>query len=143
MTVSNILQHKGSDVVSVSANCSLQEAATILATKRIGAIMVLSGDEIEGVLSERDLVRGIADGGGDCLKDTVASVMTPSVITCSPSDTIKTVTNTMSSKRIRHLPVVEDGKLVGMISIGDVVKAKIAKAELEAEALKTYIGTVS
>jgi len=143
MTVSNILHHKGSDVVSVSANCSLQEAASILTTKRIGALMVMSGDEIEGVLSERDLVRAIADGGGGCLKDTVATVMTPSVITCSPTDSVTTVMNTMSSKRIRHLPVVSEGKLMGMVSIGDVVKAKIAKAELEADALKTYIGTVS
>ena len=139
MTVANILSGKDADIISVSPDCRLQEAASILAKHRIGAILVMKGDVIEGMLSERDLVRGIADGAGECLQDTVASVMTPSVITCSSKDSVAFVMEVMTKKRIRHIPVLEDGALVGIISIGDVVKAKIAMAEQEADALKSYI----
>lgn len=140
MTVAQILQHKGNNVISVSADATVTEAITLLKQHRIGAVLVTEGDgAIIGVVSERDVVRALPDSGGALLDQPVSVLMTRDVITCSPKASAELVMSLMTEKRIRHLPVIEGGKLCGMITIGDVVKSRIAESENEAEALKSYI----
>ncbi len=142
MNVASILNEKGREVTTASPEMSLAEAAKTLDDKRIGAVVVTdAAGAIRGVLSERDITRCIARRGAAALQETVESAMTADVVTASPSDKIDSVMGLMTDRRIRHLPVVEDGRLAGIISIGDVVKRKIAAAEAEAEAMKSYIST--
>ena len=143
MYVKNILSRKGNDVVSISPNCTLLETARVLRENKIGAILACETDgKMCGVISERDIVIAIARSGGSVLDNKVSSVMTTGVYTCKAEDTIKQVMEVMTSRRIRHLPVVDDeGSILGMISIGDVVKERISETEAEAEALKAYIAT--
>ena len=142
MTVALILKEKGPEVISVRSDQKVIEALEILKERRIGAVLVCDdGDQICGVLSERDVVRELPNHGGDLLNQTVSVLMTHDVITCAPGDSISDIMALMTRNRIRHLPVVEGGSLCGMISIGDVVKQKIAESEHEAEALKAYIAT--
>ncbi len=140
MNVATILKHKGNDVVSVGPDATLQEAVRLLAGKRIGAALVLSEDKsLAGIVSERDIVRAIADRGPACLQMPVTSFMTRAVETCRPSDTIDQLMAQMTAGRFRHVPVVEDGRLAGIVSIGDVVKLRIAETELEVSAIREYI----
>ena len=142
MSVQSILGTKGGDIVSVSPKDTIQSAANLLAERRIGAVLVLDSDRtIAGVLSERDIVRGVAEQGDGCLKLQVGELMTKDVITCTPADSIADIMAKLTDRRIRHLPVVNGGELVGVISIGDVVKHRIAEAEQEAAALRDYIST--
>lgn len=140
MTVAAILRDKGTDIVSASPENSLSEICAILGERRIGAVMVLNGDEsIAGIISERDAVAAICREGASALTRPVSALMTRNVITCEGDDTINDVMSKMTAGRFRHLPVLEDGRLVGLISIGDVVKERIAQAEREAEEMRTYI----
>lgn len=142
MNVATILGDKGREVVTANADVSLLEIAKTLREHSIGCIVVSDGkDGIAGIVSERDLVRAIADSGTDVLKFPVSKIMTKKVITCRKSDTIHTIMAAMTDGRFRHMPVVEDGKLIGVISIGDVVRLRIAEAELEASAMRDYIAT--
>ena len=142
MYVRNVLQHKGHDIISVAPDNSLQEVAKTLRENKIGAVLVCEkAGRMCGVLSERDIIIAIAKHGGVILEGKVAEFMTEGVYTCSLDDEIKTVMEQMTRRRVRHLPVVEDGNVVGMISIGDVVKQRMAETEAESEALKTYIPT--
>ena len=141
MFISNIIQRKGGDIISVGPSCTVGDAASLLAHKRIGAVLVLDGDQLDGVLSERDIVRGIAKLGSAILGDSVERLMTKTVITCSLHQHVNEALAMMTDRRIRHLPVIEENKLVGMISIGDLVNARINEVEQEADALKTYIAT--
>lgn len=141
MTVGRILGGKGGTVISVSPSDSVEQAAALLAEKGIGAILAMDGERIAGVLSERDIVRAIGTKGSDSLKGPVSGLMTEKVITCTPKDSIASVMGLMTDKRIRHVPVVENDKLLGIISIGDVVKERIAETEHEAAALRDYIST--
>jgi len=142
MTVAQILKQKGSKVLTVEATDSVQHALEIMKERHIGALLVCGkGGKIEGVLSERDVVRALPEVGGKLLKSPVSSLMTKDVITCSPDHTVREVMEVMTEKRFRHLPVVKGGKLVGLISIGDAVKARISETEQEAEALKQYISS--
>jgi CBS domain-containing protein len=142
MNVATILGEKGHEVVTASSEASLLDIATILREHSIGCIVVSDGkDGIAGIVSERDLVRAIANSGADILTSPVSRSMTKKVITCSRSDTIHTIMAAMTDGRFRHMPVVEEGKLVGLISIGDVVRLRIAEAELEAAAMRDYIAT--
>ena len=142
MYVRNVLQHKGHDIISVAPDNSLQEVAKTLRENKIGAVLVCEkAGRMCGVLSERDIIIAIAKHGGVILEGKVAEFMTEGVYTCSLDDKIKTVMEQMTRRRVRHLPVVEDGNVVGMISIGDVVKQRMAETEAESEALKTYITT--
>ncbi|MDZ7628399.1 MAG: CBS domain-containing protein [Parvularculaceae bacterium] len=142
MKVSNILQSKGVEVFAVTSSMTMKEAIDVLGEKNIGAVVVkdLHGD-VAGILSERDVVRRIRTDGPVVLGRPVAECMTPLPITCGPEATLDEILAKMTEKRIRHLPVVEDGKLLGVISIGDVVKRKIDNAEREASALRDYIAT--
>jgi CBS domain-containing protein len=143
MYVKNILARKGSEVVRISPDNTLIETARVLRENKIGAILACdSNGKMCGVISERDIVIAIARSGAAVLENKVSTCMTTGVYTCKPSDTIKQVMEVMTSRRIRHLPVVgDDGTIVGMISIGDVVKERISETEAEAEALKAYIAT--
>ncbi|MBP7064381.1 CBS domain-containing protein [Ferrovibrio sp.] len=142
MNVAMILKEKGGDMVAAKPGDSLAAVCSLLAGHGIGAVLVLNPDGgIAGILSERDVVRGLAQHGGALLERSAESLMTRNVMVCAPADTIEDVMHVMTKRRIRHLPVMAEGKLVGMISIGDVVKRRIADTELEAEALRQYIAT--
>jgi CBS domain-containing protein len=140
MQVKHILREKGREVVTIAADATLSEAARLLARKRIGAAVVRDRDgSIAGILSERDIVRAVADASVNALAQTVASSMTRVVTTCCEADTIEDLMELMTRRRFRHVPVVEEERLVGIISIGDVVKTRIADAVREAESLREYI----
>lgn len=140
MNVAAILKAKGRSVVTARADDSLEQVAGILAAKRIGAIVVSAGGgRIDGIISERDIIRSIGERGVGCLGEPVQRTMTKTVQTCDVSDTLDELMAKMTAGRFRHLPVVEDGKLVGIVSIGDVVKHHIAEVEMEASALRGYI----
>lgn len=144
MRVADLLETKGHDVVSIDAGASLAEAARLLADKRIGSVLVLGGGEaaeaaISGILSERDLVRAIAIAGAAAPAERVRDHMTTRVYTCSPDATIDKVMEIMTSRRIRHLPVTESGRLVGMISIGDVVKSRLRESLAEVADMASYV----
>lgn len=142
MYVRNILQHKGHDIISISPENTLQEVAKILRENKIGAVIVREeAGRMCGLISERDIIIAIAKHGGNILDGIVSDYMTEGVYTCSLDDDMKMVMEQMTRRRIRHLPVVEEGNVVGMISIGDVVKQRMAESEAESEALKSYITT--
>ena len=142
MTVSSILKDKGRDVATIAPEASLQDAVNMLAAKKIGAIVVTDfAGRVAGILSERDIVRAASRSGCDALMEPVSAHMTREVVTCQAADSVERLMEMMTSGRMRHLPVVEDGKLAGIVSIGDVVKRRIADAELEAESLKAYIAS--
>ena len=143
MYVKNILNRKGHDVISIEPTSTMLETAKVLRENKIGAILVCDKDgKMCGVISERDIVIAIARSGAPILNKAVGDFMTTGVYTCKAEDTIKQVMEVMTSRRIRHLPVVgAGGTIVGMISIGDVVKERMSETEAEAEALKAYIAT--
>ena len=141
MTVAAILSNKGRDVITVSPDLSIAEIVRILAERRIGAIVVTDGaNHILGIVSERDVVRALARGAA-ALNGPVSSIMTAKVVTCTDRNTINEVMARMTEGRFRHLPVVEDGQLAGIVSIGDVVKARIEQVEREADEMRAYIAT--
>ncbi len=140
MLISHILRDKGGAVHVIDAEASLSAAAAELHQRRVGAVVVLDRNGgLAGVLSERDIVREVARRGGEALKDTVASAMTRDVITASPHETVDECLGRMTDRRIRHLPVLENRRLVGIISIGDLVARKIEAAQAEAAAMRAYI----
>lgn len=140
MTVNAILKAKGSDVATVGADESVASAAALLSARRIGALVVVDGaGRMVGILSERDIVRGVAERGAGALGQSVRSLMTEDVVTCARGDGVAALMELMTSRRIRHLPVEEDGRLVGVVSIGDVVKTHVAEKEMEADSLRRYI----
>lgn len=142
MLVEHILRTKGTEVVTARPEDSLQQVARILAARKIGAVLIVAGDDdIVGVLSERDIVRCIARDGAAALETPAAQAMTAEVIYCSPEDPVDQVMDVMTRHRFRHIPVRRNDRLVGLVSIGDVVKSKIAEQEAEAEALKAYIAS--
>ena len=142
MAVAQILRQKGRAVVTVSPTANLKDIADTLSKHRIGAVVVTDpAGAIVGIISERDVVRALAADGASALGHLASVVMTSKVRSCGPRDTEEDLMTLMTEHRIRHLPVVEDGKLAGMISIGDVVKLRIETVEREAEQMKQYIAT--
>ncbi len=140
MSVSAILAAKGRDVFTASADMTLQEISKVLSAKKIGATVVLdNAGKVCGIASERDIVREVAKSGADALSQPISSCMTQKVISCGETETVDDLMEKMTKGRFRHLPVISDGRLTGLISIGDVVKRKIQKAEQEAEEMKRYI----
>lgn len=140
MNVAAILRQKGRAVTTVSPATTLLEVAHKLAAKRIGAIVVVGvRGEVSGIISERDIIRVLAGTGPACLTRPVSEVMTRDVVTCQEADTLDELMAMMTARRFRHLPVVTDGALVGIISIGDVVKHHVAEVEMEATAMREYI----
>ena len=142
MTVKAILSRKGSDVVTIAPTASLSDAVKLLAERRIGALVVTGPDHrVAGILSERDIVRTLGERGPVALEDNVGAVMTRKVTTCTEADTIAFLMERMTAGKFRHLPVVDQGRLVGVISIGDVVKHRVEEIEGETNALREYIAT--
>lgn len=139
MTIASILKDKGHDVITIPGSALLQEIVATLAKHKIGALVVMDKGKVCGIISERDVVREIAKHGDAALSRTVDTCMTQNVISSSESDTIDAVMQKMTEGRFRHMPVIEDGKLLGLISIGDVVKRKIMQAERDTEDMKRYI----
>jgi CBS domain-containing protein len=141
MTVRTILDSKGHDIVSVEPEVKLAAAVKLLGERRIGAVLVMSKQRIEGILSERDIVRVLGDRGAAALDAPVSEVMTRKVVSCRESDTVAAIMEMMTTGKFRHLPVVDNERVVGLISIGDIVKWRVQEYETEQEALRTYIKT--
>jgi CBS domain-containing protein len=140
MNVAAILKGKGRAVVTAEPELTVQEIAERMTARKIGAVVVVTADgKVAGMLSERDIIRAIAHAGTSCLSQPVANYMTRQVITCTEGDTLDHLMATMTAGRFRHIPVLEDDQLIGLVSIGDVVKHHIAEVEMEASALRTYL----
>ncbi len=142
MIVARILAAKGRDVVTTEPQRTLAEAAALLTARKIGAAVVTDPQGyILGILSERDILRAVGKGGAGALRDTVSRHMTEEVLTTHENETIDRTMEKMTNRRCRHLPVVEDGKLAGIVSIGDVVKYRLEELEHEHRAMREYIAT--
>ena len=139
MLVAEILKDKGDAVYAIGPDMALGDACGELDRLRVGALMVCNKDKVVGVLSERDVVKAVARDGQPALARPVSHYMTAEVIFAAPGETVAILMGRMTDRRIRHLPVLRDGRLAGVISIGDVVKCQIAEATQEAESLRTYI----
>ena len=140
MNVAAILRHKGRAVTTARPTTTVLEVADKLAAKRIGAILIVGArGEIAGIVSERDIIRALSVRGPDCLTEPVLETMTKHVVTCEETDTLDELMAMMTARRFRHLPVMADGALVGIISIGDVVKHHVSEVEMEATAMREYI----
>ena len=140
MTVTHILKTKGRDILSLPPHRSMADAARMMSDKRIGAIIIAAPDgSIAGILSERDVVRAISAHGAEALDHLVSRHMTVKVVTAGEGDSVHEIMEMMTRGKFRHVPVVEDGKLTGIISIGDVVKHRLAEMEAEARAMRDYI----
>lgn len=140
MFVSDILSQKGGLVFTVTPGTTLGQIARQLSTRRIGSVLVVDRlDRVAGIVSERDLVQALATHGAAALERDASEVMSRTVVTCDPDDTIDQVMEVMTRGRMRHLPVVARGELLGLVSIGDVVKARLQETEHETEAMRAYI----
>lgn len=142
MHVKVILKNKGSTVETIRPDATVAEVIDRLKTRRIGVLVVsANGESVDGIISERDIVSGLADHGASLLDQRVDTLMTSNVRTCTGEDTVMSVMELMTDRRIRHVPVVEDGRLVGIVSIGDAVKNRLHELENEASQLREYINT--
>lgn len=139
MLVSQILKEKGDLVFTCAPQETIAAAAAQLDARRVGAMVVIDGDTVVGIVSERDVVRVVAQGGASALQSAVSSCMTRDVLFARPGETVDSLLERMTDRRVRHLPVVDGGRLAGIVSIGDLVKRKIAETQAEAEGLKAYI----
>ena len=142
MTVSVIVANKGREVVSIEPNASLAEAVRLLAEKRIGAAVILGADRrLAGIISERDIVRVLAERGAAVLDEPVSRTMTRKVESCNESETVSQIMQRMTEGKFRHMPVVDQGQVVGVVSIGDIVKYRLREMERESVAMRDYIMT--
>ncbi|TCP57302.1 CBS domain protein [Tamaricihabitans halophyticus] len=139
MRIADVLRGKGTEVVSVERDTSVWQLLALLAEHNIGAVVVRDGDAVAGIVSERDIVRRLQSGGVDILAGPVSAIMTELVVTCAPEDSVDSLTAIMTERRVRHLPVMVDGRLAGIVSIGDVVKSRVAQLEQDREQLESYI----
>jgi CBS domain-containing protein len=142
MTVRTILADKGGDVVTIEPTADLAAAVKLLAERRIGALLVCGPDRrVAGIISERDIVRVLAERGAAALQEQVGQVMTRKVVTCTEAETVGEIMERMTAGKFRHVPVLEQGRLIGIVSIGDVVKHRLQEMESESAALRDYIQT--
>jgi CBS domain-containing protein len=139
MRIADVLRSKGSQVATVAPTVSVAELIAELASHNVGALPVVDGEQLVGIVSERDVVRRLNAGGAALLEASVGEIMTTEVTTCSPEDRVADLAAIMTSRRFRHLPVVVDGRLAGIVSIGDLVKARIDLLESERAQLQSYI----
>lgn len=139
MHVQAILGNKGSQIVSIASDATIQEACRLLAEHRIGAVLILEDGRVAGVFSERDVVRAVAQHGERALQIPLSEVMSRNVLTCRPEDSVDDVMAVMTARRVRHLPVLDGDALVGIVSIGDVVKYRLDEAALEVDSLREYV----
>jgi CBS domain-containing protein len=142
MTIATILVGKGHEVISVTARQSVGEAIGVLAERRVGALPVMDGAEVAGIFSERDVIHAISTHGAAALDLTVGEVMTAPAITVGPDEPAIGALSLMTRRRVRHLPVIENGRVIGLVSIGDLVKYRIDRIEADAEAMRSYIQSV-
>lgn len=142
MTIAAILGGKGHDVVSIAGDRTVAEAVALLASRRIGAVPVIDGDGVAGIFSERDVIYCLEREGPSALDRKVRDVMTAPALTVAPDESVLGALALMTRRRVRHLPVVERGKVIGFISIGDLVKYRIERIESEADAMRAYIQAV-
>jgi CBS domain-containing protein len=141
MFVSQILRTKGDLVFTIGPDETVAAVADMLNTCRVGALVVLDAERVVGIVSERDIVRVVAEQGGGALNQPVSDCMTTNVVFAEPNETVDSLLSRMTDRRVRHLPVCNKERLVGIISIGDLVKSKISEVEAEADGLKAYIAT--
>ena len=142
MIVNRILSLKGREVATIEPSRSLSEAARVLAERRIGALLIVDGERpVTGIISERDIVRAVAMHGAKALDEPVSRFMTEKVVTCTGETSINDVMELMTQQKFRHIPIVESGRLSGIVSIGDVVKLRLEEVEAETQAIKEYIAT--
>ena len=145
MKISDILRHKsqhgpaGATVVTIAPSGSVGELLAALAEHRVGALVVCDGPRVAGIVSERDVVRRLAERGAAVLQETVADIMTTDVLTIDPADSVDSVAELMTERRVRHMPVVDDSGLIGIVSIGDVVSSRIRQLEQDRGQLEQYI----
>lgn len=139
MRIADVLRNKGSEVSTIGSDASVAEVLGTLAERNIGALPVVDGGRLVGIVSERDVVRRLHAGGAAALEARVADIMTTDVIICAPGDSAADLAGVMTARRVRHLPVVVEGELCGIVSIGDLVKARIDMLEDEREQLQSYI----
>lgn len=139
MQISDILRHKGSSVITIAPTASVSELLAKLAEHNIGALVVTRDDDVVGIVSERDVVRRLHDPGRHVLDGEVANIMTSDVISCGGRDSVDSVAEEMTASRIRHMPVIEQNRLVGIITIGDVVFSRIRQLEADRGQLEHYI----
>jgi CBS domain-containing protein len=137
--ISDILRYKGSDVVTIAPDAPVTQVLAKLAEHNVGALVVLRGEEVAGIVSERDIVRRLNETGAELLNHPVDTIMTVSVLTTQPDASVDSVAQTMTEERIRHLPVVDNGRLAGVISVGDVVSSRIRQLEQDRGQLEHYI----
>jgi CBS domain-containing protein len=141
MTIARLIEGRSGEIISCETSMTVGDAVQLLATRRIGALPVLEGGEIVGIFSERDIVYQLAALGPALLDSSVGSIMTAPAITVEPATGVMDALGLMTRRRFRHLPVVESGRMVGFVSIGDLVKFRIERIEAEAEAMRSYIQT--
>ena len=139
MLVSQILKAKGDLVFTATPNVTVSAICALLHSRRVGAMIIMEGDRVAGIVSERDVVRVMAEQGASALQQPVSSCMTRDVVFATPSETVNSLLSRMTDRRLRHLPVCEGERLIGIVSIGDLVKHKISEVEAEADGLKAYI----
>jgi CBS domain-containing protein len=142
MTIAAILSGKGHDVVSIAGDRTVAEAVALLASRRIGVVPVMGGDAVLGIFSERDVIYCLQREGAAALDRKVSEVMTAPAITVTPGERVLNALALMTKRRVRHLPVVDQGRCIGLVSIGDLVKHRIERIESEAEAMRSYIQAV-
>lgn len=139
MRIADVLRTKGSAVATIDRDVPVSELLRALAEHNVGAIVVVGAGGVVGIVSERDVVRRLHERGADLLSAPVSEIMTTDVFTCSPTDTVDSLTVVMTERRFRHVPVISDGQLVGIVSIGDVVKSRIGQLEQSQDQLQAYI----
>lgn len=139
MTIASVLQYKGRDVIRAAPSNCVRDVVNMLCEHRIGAVLVIDGDTVIGVVSERDIIRGLQEKGAAILDSNVTVIMTADVLTVTPDDAVLDALALMTRRRIRHLPVMSGGRLSGLVSIGDLVKRRIEIIEHEAASLRDYI----
>jgi CBS domain-containing protein len=139
MRIADVLRNKGAEVATISPDTTVTELLAGMAQRNIGAMVVMGPDGLLGIVSERDVVRRLNERGAELLKMPVSEIMTSVVVTCAPGDAIDTLSVLMTQNRVRHVPVIANGQLAGIVSIGDVVKTRMDEMQAEREQLQTYI----
>ncbi len=139
MKISDILRHKGTSVVTIAPDDSVRDLLARLAQSNVGALVVVAEDQVAGIISERDIVRHLDERGENVLAATVSDLMTATVVSCKPDDSVDSVASAMTELRIRHMPVLAAGKLAGIVTIGDVVAGQIRQLEQDRGQLEQYI----
>lgn len=139
MRIADVLKNKGAAVSTITPDMIVSELLASLVARNVGAMVVVSSAGLVGIVSERDVVRKLHEHGADLLDRPISEIMTTRVITCTPSDSVDSLSGLMTTNRVRHVPVIEDGQLVGIVSIGDVVKTRMEELQSQQEQLEAYI----